>query len=182
MPTSNLTCPEPTRRAPGRSSSRGDSRSRWAPLLRAQYGEPALTCSLSPALALTLTLTLALTPTLTLALSDMPWLPGGHAPTSSPPPGVVSVGALAPAPHGGTSSSGPGATKPLQLLSLLLVQEVEQGGRPPWKKTKATTGPRTALGEMRPRPNQVPFASYNANGLKEGQWDLLQLCWRASGW
>ena len=76
-------------------------------------------------------------------------------------------------PHKGRTRQ-VGATDPLLSLLLDNVQEVDQeGDDPPQRKAKATPGPRTALGEMHQRPDEVLFASYNANGLNEGQWDLL---------
>ena len=85
---------------------------------------------------------------------------------SAPPSGVPSVRAQASAPLQGTALSSGGNQAPAEPPSGAGSRAV--GRRPSQRKGKATPGPRTTLGEMHQRPDEVLFASHNANGLKEG--------------
>ena len=90
---------------------------------------------------------------------------------AAPAPAHAPVGALSHAPPQGANPPSGGNQVPAEPTS---GAGSRAGGRPPpQRKAKATPGPRTTHGEMHQRPCEVLFASYNANGLKEGQCDLL---------
>ena len=91
---------------------------------------------------------------------------------AAPAPACAPVGALAPAPLQGAALSSGGHQPPAEPGPSGAGSRAGRR-RPSRRKAKATPGPRTTLGEMHQRPGEVLFASYNANGLKEGQWDLL---------
>ena len=92
---------------------------------------------------------------------------------SAPPSRVPSVRDQASAPLQGTALSSGGNQTPADSEPPSGAGSRAGGRWPSQRKAKATPGLRTTLGEMHQRPDEVLFASYNANGLKEGQWDFL---------